>query len=143
MKICQLKKEIYSSKKAISRIMKQNVSIRTTKVDLDESLGHVLAEDIVATYDIPRFNKSPYDGFAIRSEDSKDASGEHRIEFEVIDHIGGSVSTKTLGKNQAVRIMTGAQIPEGADAVVMFEQTIESESTLLYVSRLIILKIYH
>lgn len=124
--------------------MKQNVSIRTTKVDLDESLGHVLAEDIVATYDIPRFNKSPYDGFAIRSEDSKDASGEHRIEFEVIDHIGaGSVSTKTLGKNQAVRIMTGAQIPEGADAVVMFEQTIESESTLLYVSRLIILKIYH
>ena len=67
--------------------MKQNVSIRTTKVDLDESLGHVLAEDIVATYDIPRFNKSPYDGFAIRSEDSKDASGEHRIEFEVIDHI--------------------------------------------------------
>ena len=75
-------------KEAISRIMKQNVSIRTTKVDLDESLGHVLAEDIVATYDIPRFNKSPYDGFAIRSEDSKDASGEHRIEFEVIDHIG-------------------------------------------------------
>lgn len=117
-------------KEAISRIMKQNVSIRTTKVDLDESLGHVLAEDIVATYDIPRFNKSPYDGFAIRSEDSKNASGEHRIEFEVIDHIGaGSVSTKTLGKNQAVRIMTGAQIPEGADAVVMFEQTIESEST--------------
>ena len=37
---------------------------------LEDSLGYVLAEDIVATYDIPRFNKSPYDGFAIRSKDS-------------------------------------------------------------------------
>lgn len=117
-------------KEAISRVMKQNVEVRKTQVKLDDSLGYVLAEDIVATYDIPRFNKSPYDGFAIRSEDSKGASGEHRIEFEVIDHIGaGSVSDKKIGKNQAVRIMTGAQIPEGTDAVVMFEQTIESETT--------------
>ncbi|MEJ7350920.1 molybdopterin molybdenumtransferase MoeA, partial [Staphylococcus epidermidis] len=67
-------------KEAISRVMKQNVEVRKTQVKLDDSLGYVLAEDIVATYDIPRFNKSPYDGFAIRSEDSKGASGEHRIE---------------------------------------------------------------
>ena len=40
---------------------------------LEDSLGYVLAEDIVATYDIPRFNKSPYDGFAIRSKDSAGA----------------------------------------------------------------------
>lgn len=117
-------------KEAISRIMNQNVTVQTKTVSLDESLNHILAEDIIATYDIPRFNKSPYDGFAIRSEDSKGASGDHRIEFEVIDRIGaGSVSNKMIGKNQAVRIMTGAQIPESADAVVMFEQTIESETT--------------
>lgn len=119
-----------SVKEAINRIMKQHVEVKNINVNLDESLGHILAEDIVATYDIPRFNKSPYDGFAIRSEDSQGASGENRIEFEVIDHIGaGSVSEKTIDKNQAIRIMTGAQIPSGADAVVMFEQTIESETT--------------
>ena len=119
-----------SVKEAIKRIMKQQVEVKNINVNLDESLGHILAEDIVATYDIPRFNKSPYDGFAIRSEDSQGASGENRIEFEVIDHIGaGSVSEKTIDKNQAIRIMTGAQIPSGADAVVMFEQTIESETT--------------
>ena len=97
MKICQLKKKSYSSKSDFSHNETKCVD-SYYEVDLDESLGHVLAEDIVATYDIPRFNKSPYDGFAIRSEDSKDASGEHRIEFEVIDHIG-AVSTKTLGKS--------------------------------------------
>ncbi|MDN8760060.1 molybdopterin molybdenumtransferase MoeA, partial [Staphylococcus aureus] len=87
-------------------------------------------EDIVATYDIPRFNKSPYDGFAIRSEDSAGAYSENRKQFKVIDNIGaGSVSSKTLGQNEAVRIMTGAQIPEGADAVVMFEQTVEDGDT--------------
>ncbi|MCP6652142.1 hypothetical protein NL518_29015, partial [Klebsiella pneumoniae] len=66
--------------------------------------------------------------FALRSEDTKGASGDNRIEFEVIDHIGaGSVSDKTVGPNQAVRIMTGAEIPAGADAVVMLEQTREGE----------------
>lgn len=117
-------------KEAIHRVVKQEIYMEATKVNLDDSLGHILAEDIVATYDIPRFNKSPYDGFAIRSSDSAGAYSENRKQFKVIDHIGaGSVSKKTLGKHEAVRIMTGAQIPEGADAVVMFEQTVEDGDT--------------
>ncbi|CDR25616.1 gephyrin-like molybdotransferase Glp [Staphylococcus schweitzeri] len=117
-------------KEAIQRIVKQQSTMPSQKVSLENSLGHILAEDIVATYDIPRFDKSPYDGFAIRSIDSQGASGQQRIEFEVIDHIGaGSVSNKVVGEHEAVRIMTGAQIPEGADAVVMFEQTIELGDT--------------
>ncbi|UMT75320.1 molybdopterin molybdotransferase MoeA [Staphylococcus roterodami] len=117
-------------KEAIQRIVKQQITMPSHKMSLENSLNHILAEDIVATYDIPRFDKSPYDGFAIRSIDSQGASGKHRIEFKVIDHIGaGSVSNKVVGERKAVRIMTGAQIPEGADAVVMFEQTIELEDT--------------
>ena len=93
-----------------------------------DSLGYTLAEDIKATYDVPMFNKSPYDGFAIRSEASAGASGESRVPFKVIDHIGaGSVSNKSLKDNEAVRIMTGAKIPDGADAVVMLEQTVATE----------------
>ena len=74
--------------------------MNTAEVKLEDSLGYVLAEDIVATYDIPRFNKSPYDGFAIRSKDSAGAYSENRKQFKVIDHIGaGSVSEKILGQN--------------------------------------------
>ena len=55
---------------------------------------------------------------------------QNRKTFKVIDHIGaGTVSHKIVGENEAVRIMTGAQIPEGADAVVMFEQTVENGDT--------------
>lgn len=117
-------------KEAIQRIVNQQSTMPAITVALEKSLNHILAEDIVATYDIPRFAKSPYDGFAIRSVDSQGASGQNRIEFKVIDHIGaGSVSDKLVGDHEAVRIMTGAQIPNGADAVVMFEQTIELEDT--------------
>lgn len=91
-------------------------------VHLEESLNRYLAEDVTADHDVPAFDRSPYDGFAVRASDTAGASREQPVRFEVIDHIGaGAVSEKTLGPFQAVRIMTGAQIPEGADAVVMLE----------------------
>lgn len=111
---------------AIGRVVSQNIYMDETTVSLDASLNYILAEDIVATYEIPRFNKSPYDGFAIRSKDTTNASGARRLTFNVIDHIGaGTVSDKKVGAFEAVRIMTGAEMPEGADAVVMLEQTVE------------------
>ena len=114
---------------AIKRIVNENIIMDITNVKLSESLNYILAEDIVATYDIPRFDKSPYDGFALRSIDTTEASGDNRIFFKVIDHIGaGAVSNESVGEYEAVRIMTGAAIPKGADAVVMLEQTTEYES---------------
>ncbi|MCD8871285.1 gephyrin-like molybdotransferase Glp [Staphylococcus gallinarum] len=114
---------------AIKRIVNENIIMDITNVKLSESLNYILAEDIVATYDIPRFDKSPYDGFALRSIDTTEASGDNRIFFKVIDHIGaGAVSNESVGEHEAVRIMTGAAIPKGADAVVMLEQTTEYES---------------
>ncbi|WP_072367704.1 gephyrin-like molybdotransferase Glp [Bacillus altitudinis] len=93
-------------------------------VPLKNSLGRWLAEDILADHDVPAFDRSPYDGFALRAEDTKDASREHPVEFEVIDHIGaGIVSAKTIGPFQAIRIMTGAKIPKGANVVIMLELT--------------------
>ncbi|WP_432414490.1 molybdopterin molybdotransferase MoeA [Bacillus altitudinis] len=93
-------------------------------VPLKNSLGRYIAEDILADHDVPAFDRSPYDGFALRAEDTKDASSEHPLEFEVIDHIGaGIVSAKTIGPFQAIRIMTGAKIPKGANVVIMLELT--------------------
>ncbi len=112
---------------AVRRVVEQAFSIGTELVYLQESYGRILAEPIVASNDVPPFDRSPYDGFAIRSTDSKGASGDNRIALRVIDHIGaGEVSAKKLQAFEAIRIMTGAQLPEAADAVVMFEQTLET-----------------
>ncbi|TYS30315.1 molybdopterin molybdotransferase MoeA [Bacillus altitudinis] len=93
-------------------------------VPLKKSLGRWIAEDILADHDVPAFDRSPYDGFALRAEDTKEASSENPVEFEVIDHIGaGVVSAKTIGPFQAIRIMTGAKIPKGANVVIMLELT--------------------
>ncbi|MGE1211354.1 molybdopterin molybdotransferase MoeA [Bacillus pumilus] len=93
-------------------------------VPLRISLERFIAEDILADHDVPAFDRSPYDGFALRAEDTIEASSEHPIEFEVIDHIGaGVVSAKTIGPFQAIRIMTGAKIPDGANVVIMLELT--------------------
>ena len=92
------------------------------KVGLLECTGRVLAENVSSRVDVPGFPRSAMDGYALRGEESFGASEYAPISFELIgtalpgDAFGGSV-----GKNQAVRIMTGAPIPEGADAVVMAE----------------------
>ncbi|WP_042349792.1 molybdopterin molybdotransferase MoeA [Bacillus massiliigorillae] len=108
---------------AIARLMNHIPSVKTESVPLQQAYGRILAENIIARHDIPHFNRSAYDGFAIRSQDSEGASGESRVTFRVVDHIGaGHVSKVVVGEHEAVRIMTGAALPEGADAVVMFEQ---------------------
>ena len=112
---------------AIERVIQHAQLLGEEIVGLYESYGRILTEPIIAVHDVPHFDRSPYDGFAIRSVDSAGATGDNRIKFSVVDYIGaGIVSNKTLTKNEAVRIMTGAPLPSGADAIVMFEQTIES-----------------
>ncbi|MDW0108532.1 molybdopterin molybdotransferase MoeA [Sporosarcina aquimarina] len=114
---------------AVMHIMNHVKKLGAETIVLEQSIGRVLAEPIVARHSVPPFNRSPYDGFAIRAEDSKGASGDNRLEFTVIGEIGaGYVGERPVEKKEAYRIMTGAQIPTGADAVVMFEQTVETES---------------
>ena len=111
-------------KEAIERVMRYSVLGEKEQVSLRESYGRFLAEDLIADHPVPPFDRSPYDGFAIRSIDSKLARADQPAEFEVIDEIGaGSVSEFILGEMQAIRIMTGAQLPNGCDAVVMLELT--------------------
>ncbi|WP_273131042.1 gephyrin-like molybdotransferase Glp [Metabacillus sp. HB246100] len=118
------KRKPLSVKVAIDRVMNYAIEGIGEKLSLDQSYGRFLAEDLVADHPVPPFDRSPYDGFAIRSIDSKNARSDYPIEFEVIDEIGaGSVSEYTLGNMQAIRIMTGAQLPVGSDAVVMLELT--------------------
>lgn len=124
---------------AVARVMEYAYLGETEKVSLIDSYGRTLGADVVADHDVPHFRRSPYDGFAIRAEDTKDASSSNPIRFEVIGEIGaGFVFTEEVKVFQAVRIMTGAAIPVGCNAVVMLELTEafeENEKTYMKLKR--------
>jgi molybdopterin molybdotransferase len=93
-------------------------------IPLLEAEDRYLAQNIIADHPVPLFDRSPYDGFAIKAEESEQASYDQPVTLEVIEAIGaGTVARQTVGEKQALRIMTGAPIPEGANAVVMLELT--------------------
>jgi molybdopterin molybdotransferase len=95
-------------------------------VPINESDYRILKAPIKADHDIPPFDRSPLDGFAVRAEDTLTASQSTPVELEVIETVGaGGLATLIPGKGQVIRIMTGAKMPEGTDAIVMFELTKE------------------
>ncbi|WP_416731294.1 gephyrin-like molybdotransferase Glp [Fictibacillus sp. JL2B1089] len=107
---------------AVNKIMNNTRFWGIEKVSITECDHRILAEDLAATHDVPPFNRSPYDGFAIRSGDSKQASMNDPITLKVVETIGaGQVAEHEVESGMAVRIMTGAKIPDGADAVIMLE----------------------
>lgn len=109
-------------KEAVEKVMAYRKIGESEYISFHECDNRRLAEDIVAKHNIPTFNKSPYDGFAFRSKDTENATETNPATFEIIEHIGaGELPTKTIEQGQAIRIMTGAKIPNGADCVAMFE----------------------
>ena len=97
-------------------------SLSTELVDLLHSSGRILAQDIFADADVPPFNKSAMDGYACRLIDL----GNELSVLEIIP--AGFSPTKTIGLDQCSKIMTGAQVPEGADTVFMVEYAQETTS---------------
>jgi molybdenum cofactor synthesis domain-containing protein len=90
---------------------------------LADAIGAVLAEPVVAGEDVPPFANSAVDGYAVRAADVAGAGAEP-VELDVIDEVAaGAASSATVGEGQAIRIMTGAPMPAGADACVMVEDT--------------------
>jgi len=91
-----------------------------------QALGQVLAEDVAAGFDIPPLDNTAMDGYAVRAEDTMGAAEASPRELRVIGEVAaGYIFAGAVGPGTAVRIMTGAPIPEGADAVVPFEETDE------------------
>ncbi|MCD8511014.1 MAG: molybdopterin molybdotransferase MoeA [Bacillus sp. (in: Bacteria)] len=114
---------------AVKRVME--FSIRGNKKEhvlIGEAQGRYLAEDIKADHNIPPFDRSPLDGFAVKSSDTKDASSTNPVLLEVIETVGaGGVAKEMAAPGQAVRVMTGTIMPEGCDAIVMFELAKDKE----------------
>jgi molybdopterin molybdotransferase len=98
------------------------------RMGLEECLGRVLGEDIFTREDIPPFANSAMDGFAVRAGDTSSASPASPGRLKVLEDLpAGAVTGTVVGEGEAIRIMTGAPLPEGADAVVMVENTREGE----------------
>src|SRR5262245_18625953 len=105
---------------AIAEIIARVVRLPPTRVALQESLGLVLAEDAISDLDSPPFDKALMDGYAVRSADV--SSG--RAILRVIEEVSaGQVPQRPVGPREATRIMTGAPLPAGADAVIPVEHT--------------------
>ena len=98
--------------------------VETERVPLRKCFGRVLAEDVIAAENVPPFDRSPYDGYAFRSADLARAAKETPVTLRVTEEIpAGAVPTKPVAPGQCAKILTGAPIPEGADAVINFEAT--------------------
>ena len=107
-------------------ILRQNcLKINETEmISVDEAAGRVLAQEIYAPIDQPPFPRSPLDGYALRSTDTEGASRETPVSLKVIDEVfAGGFCQGRVTEGCAVRIMTGAPVPEGADCIIMQEDT--------------------
>jgi len=106
-------------------IFNQCVKLATDEVDISKSRGLVLADTVISNDDVPPFPNTAMDGYAVRAVDTEHAP----VELKVIGTLpAGKAPDLEVGPDEAVRIMTGAVIPEGADAVVMVEKTKEVEN---------------
>jgi molybdopterin molybdotransferase len=109
---------------ALNKILSCIQPLGAEKVSILEALGRTVAEDVYAKGDIPPLDNSGMDGYAVRSEDITNAVQDRPVTLEVIEDLpAGFISSRTVEKGQAIRIMTGAPIPKGADSVVPVEAT--------------------
>jgi molybdopterin molybdotransferase len=109
---------------AVERILSRVAALPAEDARAVEALGRILAEDIVAAADIPPFANSSMDGYAVRAADVTPAAFDSPVRLAVIMDIpAGSAPERAVGPMQAARIMTGALLPSGTDAVIPVEQT--------------------
>src|SRR3989440_215200 len=112
--------KLMSADDALARILDGVPRVPAIQTPLLDALGLVLAEDIAADRDVPPFRNSAMDGYAVRGDDVASAPVELRV---VGDIAAGGFPDRTVGPGEAMRIMTGAPMPEGADTVVRVEDT--------------------
>lgn len=107
-----------------SRVLARIVPLPRVSVGLGEAIGLATAEAIVAGEPVPPFANSAMDGYAVRKADCRDASDEEPVRLDVVGDLpAGRAPERAVGAGEAIRIMTGAAVPEGADGIVIVEHT--------------------
>jgi molybdopterin molybdotransferase len=114
---------------ALAYILSHFAPLPPEPTPLAEADGRVLAEDVTSDIDIPPFANSAMDGYAVRAADTQGATRAAPRPLHVIGNVAaGYVAGATVGPGAALRIMTGAPLPDGADAVIRFEETSEGDA---------------
>ena len=122
---------ILSCEEARKRLLQFTEPVGTEMIQLSDCLGRILAEDIRAAADVPDWPRSAFDGYAFRAEDTLSASPEAPVTLRILEEVpAGKVPETRLTEGTAVRILTGAMLPEGADSVEMFEKTEFTETSV-------------
>jgi molybdopterin molybdotransferase len=107
------------------------VALETETVSLPEALHRLLAEDVFAALPAPPFDRSPFDGYAFRGSDTQGASKQNPVVLKITEEIpAGKVPTMAVTEGFAAKILTGAPIPEGADATIKYENTSYTDTTV-------------
>lgn len=120
-----------SLEQALNILMDHVTHEKTERKTLEDCLGLVLSEDVYALLDMPPFSRSAQDGYALCSKDSIGATGENPVKLKVTGKIyAGDHLDVQVRPGEAVRIMTGAMIPDGADCVLRQEDTDEGEDVV-------------
>lgn len=120
-----------SLEQALNILMDHVTHGKTERKTLEDCLGLVLSEDVYALLDMPPFSRSAQDGYALCSKDSIGATGENPVKLKVTGKIyAGDHLDVQVKPGEAVRIMTGAMIPAGADSVLRQEDTDEGEDVV-------------
>ncbi len=122
---------ILSCEEARKRLLQFTEPVGTEMIQLSDCLGRILAEDIRAAADVPDWPRSAFDGYAFRAADTSSASPETPVTLHILEEVpAGKVPETRLTEGTAVRILTGAMLPEGADSVEMFEKTEFTETSV-------------
>lgn len=117
-------KKFIALEEALEILNKNTKALKSEVVSIKDSLKRVLYGDVKSKINNPPFNKSVFDGYAFKSEDSKGTSKENPIEFKIVDEIfAGMWPDREIKSGEVIRIMTGAPIPVGADCVLKQEET--------------------
>lgn len=99
-------------------------STGTEAIPLFDCAGRVLARELRAAADVPAFDRSPYDGYALRAADVAEASREAPVTLRILEEVpAGAVPARPVTPGTATKILTGAPVPEGADAIINYEAT--------------------
>jgi molybdopterin molybdotransferase len=113
-----------SADQALQIVLENVTALGVERVPILEALGRVLGESISSSRDIPGFDNSAMDGYAVRAADVAGASEASPVKLAVVETVGaGQMPSRRVGAGQAVRTMTGAPVVEGADAIIPVERT--------------------
>lgn len=122
---------VFSAEQGMQLLLDLPIIHQTERLSLAAAYRRVLAQTVMAHIPVPPFPRSPYDGYALRSADTSAASPEHPVVLRIAEELpAGTAPSRPLAAGTAVKIFTGAPVPEGADTIIKYEDTVFTSHTV-------------